>query len=113
MLSISVDNLNTDLNSKELITIVQDAIENYVAGIASEVEYHLRGDGMVSVWLDGSSGLLEVSLDDTTSLHMHCSLANDLQKLRLALGIVDFLHGQLGGDYDECEYKLLRSLLQT
>lgn len=109
--SLSVYELNRELTFKQLIEEVQDAIEMKVPEFVEQTELHLRNDEKISVHMPGIMGLLEIELDDPTTVHMHCSMHNTLEKLRIALSVIEYLTEKYGGEYDKDEIRLLRSLL--
>ncbi len=110
-ISISIYDLNRELNFKVLAEEVQDAIETKVPEFADQVTFHLRDDEKIAVHMTGITGLLEIELDDTTMVHLYCSMHNTLEKLRIALGVLDYLTEKYGGEYDKDEVRLLRALL--
>lgn len=109
--SLSVYDLNRELTFKQLIEEVRVAVETKVPEFAEQVEYHIRDDEKISVHMPGITGMLEIELDDLTMVHMYCSMHNTLEKLRIALGVIEYLTEKYGGEYDKDEIRLLGSLL--
>jgi hypothetical protein len=109
--SLSVYDMNREFTFKQLIEEVQDAVEMKVPEFAEQVEYHLRDDEKISVHMPGITGILEIELDDLTAVHLYCSMHNTLEKLRIALGVIEYLTEKYGGEYDKDEVRLLNALL--
>ncbi|TAL51073.1 hypothetical protein EPN81_00985 [Patescibacteria group bacterium] len=109
--SISISDLNREFNTQTLLHEIQTAVQKKVPEFAGQVEYHVRADEKISVSLPGIVGLLEIELDDSITVHVYCSMYGTLEKLRISLGVLDYLTEKYEGEYDTDEIRLLRSLL--
>ncbi len=109
--SISIYDLNREFDAKTLFEEIQDAVEAKIPEFAEQIGYRVRDDEKISVHMEGVKGLLEIELDDTTAVHLYCSMLDTLEKLRISLAVLDHLTERYGGEYDKDEIRLLRSLL--